>query len=296
MSEVDCTRTNLNQQEKNYCNCQEAINNANKLMNIYTTQLTEYAANLSSWTRWNRIHTDWQNREGNFSSYKNHGLSQDFTVQWGWADWDTNNACRECANNKWGWGDGSKMPGGAWCQGQSGKLLGADSYQDSGAWGWHVGGSRKYWTCAKSQNQKNSENQEYYNAEPLFDPQDIARSQNWKSLGKPQTPQPPKIGDILCCSQIFKEIDVTDGNVSFDNISQICGITKIEQPQPTSPPVTQTTPTQTPQEEPLQEEPPQKEDPLFNQTNILISGGVSSILLLISASASFVFLMNKKKE
>jgi hypothetical protein len=216
------------QEQRDYCNCQEAITKSIEAMDKYNEALIKFNADEASFNRWSSKHGEWQRREGEFDKFKFHGVSQDFNVMWGWADWDTNNACRECANNQRGWGEGSKFGSGAWCSGQSGKLLGANGYSDSGAWGWHVAGSRKWWTCTKSQSQKEAETREYNNAEPLFDPEDTAKTKNWKVAGPPQRPALPSIGDIVCCSQIFSEIDVTQGNISFDNITQSCGITKTE--------------------------------------------------------------------
>lgn len=111
---------------------------------------------------------DWSNRTGSYARFAGFGQpSQDFTIQWGFHNWDTNNACRECAAGRHGWGSGSKFGGGAWCQGRSGSLVGAGGYGDSGNWGRQgVFGERKWWTCRKSSAQIQKENREYESARP----------------------------------------------------------------------------------------------------------------------------------
>jgi hypothetical protein len=295
--DIDCTLSNLTPQEKNYCNCQAAVQIAVQLMREYDNQLLQYVADDASWIRWNNLHKEWSDRRGQFEKYKVHGKSQDFRVEWGWADWDTNNTCRECANNKWGWGENSKIPGGAWCNGQSGRLLGAYAYQDSGDWGWHAwhAGSRKWWSCKKSDAQKSIENQEYNAVEPIVDPSD--QSKVWKGIPRPQRPGPPNIGDIVCCSQVFRGIEVQGGDVDFSNISQICGITKTTTTDTTAAPVTApaaapavaTTPASTPESTISSGDITE----YATQQNLLIGGGIS-VSFSILLSLIILFLIYRK--
>lgn len=106
----------------------------------------------------------WVTRSGEYSNFKNHGISQDFEIHWGWWDWDTSNACRECARGQW------TSSSGANCSPNGTPLLNADSYYDNGRWGWHNwhAGSRKWWTCSKNQNAIDSENREREKAKPVF--------------------------------------------------------------------------------------------------------------------------------
>lgn len=195
-------------------NLETDFNNAQHYNNVtipdYNNRLATYNKELRDH---NNLLRDWESRTGDYSKYKNYGISEDFTIQWGWADWDTNRTCRECANNQHGWGEGRKISGGAWCNGKSGKLLGADHYGDSGNWGWHVGGSRKWWTCKKSQSQKNNETAEYNRKKPTF------------TLVEPREPSPPAStfnGNdtiINCCGSTVNIVgsEVTDSNINQVN-------------------------------------------------------------------------------
>lgn len=139
-----------------------------------------------------KLWTDWTNRTGAYARFAGFGQpSQDFTIQWGYHHWDTNNACRECAAGKHGWGEGSKFGNGAWCDGRSGSLPGAAGYSDSGNWGNQgFGNMRKWWTCKRTDAQIKKENEEYQNARPV--PRKI-------SIPEPPRQLPPYF-DILLSS------------------------------------------------------------------------------------------------
>lgn len=155
------------------CSNSTACLNAKTIYNAkvesYNRKMDELdAADLSLYNSRKREFSEkenrWVTRSGEFSNFKNHGISQDFEIHWGWWDWDTNNACRECARGQW------TNSSGANCSPNGAPLLNADSYYDNGRWGWHNwhAGSRKWWTCAKSQNAIDSENRERDNARPVF--------------------------------------------------------------------------------------------------------------------------------
>jgi hypothetical protein len=211
-------------------NRNKASVDANKIQSEY------YSIAHETWRNRKSLHQkdldNFNKRIGKYKQYEKHGVSEDFTIEWGYVDADTTSRCRECAKrqleNGW-WQDGNgkmaKNAGVAWqdirCSLTPGdSLLGWDGYEDSndGRWGWQSGhaGSRKWWTCDKSDSKKAEENRVYNLAKPTFnenEPQD--------EIGVyAHTPiEPLPTSAINCCTNIMNIMNIT-GSVE-DNI-QTC--------------------------------------------------------------------------
>jgi hypothetical protein len=188
----------------------------------YEIQLAEYNKKL----REHNIKLDnWKSRTGDYSKYKNYGISEDFRINWGGAFEDTNARCRECAKRKveggWWVKDGKLAKNIGWpgqdliCDLAPGtSLTGWSGYSDSGAWGWQAGhsGSRKWWSCKKSQSQIDKEVSEYNRAKPSF------------NEVKPEKPIPPEtILDntniaLSCCTNLA---NILGSNVTDTTITQV---------------------------------------------------------------------------
>ena len=295
---TDCSKLSAN--ERSTCECLATAALARQVIDQYNTELIKFAADDASYKRWIAEYNKWQSRTESYSRFKNHGVSQDFTVQWGWNDWDTHNTCRECARGQKGWGEGSKF-GGAWCSGQSGTLLGADGYFDKGtvdnsSWGIHVAGSRKWWKCAKSNDQQTIELNEYNAAMPRSDPQDSSKI--WFNAAPPVKPSPPTIGDILCCGITFSGIEVATGNISIDNVTQNCNINKTTNQisSPSSSSSLPSTPSSTPSSLPSSSPSSSPLSIISSNTFGIALGGVSSISsVCISLAVVYFFLSNNEK-
>ena len=213
MSVVDCDKIDRTADEMQYCICQDAIKVLNKKIAAYDEQKIKYALDDASYNRWFTEHTNWKNRSGNYSKYAKHGLSEDFTIDYGDPYQDTNSRCSECAKRKLenGWSVPSGMDGKGMiknnyynrsgimrCDLKPGtSLQGWEYYVDDHTnWGWmpEYWLTRKWWTCTKSEVGKQTELIEYNNAEPLSDPQNP--SVNWKVKGKPTSPTIPNFGNM----------------------------------------------------------------------------------------------------
>jgi len=246
---VDCSKSNRTADEIKYCACQDTISSIKQQMAAYDEKNVQYALDDASYNRWSVEHANWQNKIGNYSKYAKYGVSENFKIEWGYTNADTNTRCSECAKRKlengW-WDDGKGMARNAGVAGQDIRcnlkpgtsLQGWEYYvDDQKTWGWNESG-RKWWTCTKSESGKQTELTEYNNAEPLSDPQNP--SVNWKVKGRPTAPTIPSFGDIVCCNQTFSGLSVANGSININNISQNCNINTVTTPTPK--PTTVTTP------------------------------------------------------
>jgi hypothetical protein len=215
----------------------DAIKNYEREMEIYSIQSINYGTFMNDWL-------NWKNRTGKYEKFKFYGQSQTFTVEWGFKDWDTTNTCRECAQgNKYGWGEGNKFGGGAWCnRSRDDNILNPQDYIDKGPWSdygfWNA--FRKRWTCNKNDGAIDRENREYEAEEPipttyykLPQPNEDNKTLNdlnkytfsaSKSTGQGTPPTPPtfSIQNIVCCGINIDNIDVEGGNFTIEDLNQQC--------------------------------------------------------------------------
>lgn len=205
-----------NTQLKSACDCQKSVALIQQAIDEYETQYTDWKNDLESYRRYKKDHDDWENKQGRFKQYSNYGKKNPFRIEWGWASDDANEYCKKCAR-------GETLGDGRNCKSTNDNRLGSDGYNDNrrdGEWGWHVAGSRKFWTCEKSDAKIAQENQAYKEQyEPDADPEDSSKT--WTGLNEPEKPEFNPNINIQCCSQIFD--DIKGGrDVNFSDIKQNC--------------------------------------------------------------------------
>jgi hypothetical protein len=198
---------------KSACDCKKSVDEITRALDDYEEQQNTYKNDLESYRRYQKLHDDWQNKRGNYAQYKNYGSKNPFRIEWGWSGDDTNQLCKDCANGK---SIGSERH----CYSTADNRLGANGYNDTarnGDWGWHAGwiGTRKFWTCEKSDQQIAIENQQYTQYEPNSDGNTV-----WKGLAEPQKPSFNANINVQCCSQIFSDIQAE--TVSIEDAKVNC--------------------------------------------------------------------------
>lgn len=192
--------------ERNYNECYEATQAFKKAFEMYIKQLKKYNDDMESYKRWKKEWNNWKTRSGNYTVYRNHGVNEEFwasdqdgTCWWG-ENWNSAHQwCHNMASSKGR--DGENYWARKWgmCNGRHGNFL-----------------------CAKPDDIVTKQLVEYANAEPKTDPQN-GKQNYWLGIAEPTPPQPPSGNNIMCCSQLFKDISVTgDGNVDFSNVIQTC--------------------------------------------------------------------------
>lgn len=207
--------------------CYNAKTVYNSKVEIYNRKMDELdASDLSAYNKRKSEGVEkenrWISRTQEFESFRNHGISQDFEIHWGWWDWGkdyTSSLCAGCAKGElsdgW-WDDGEGMAkniGVAWqdmrCKRKPGPSLHSfSSYENVGDGGNNAPG-RKWWTCRKNQTTINSENSERDRARPIFtEAPPVPRAKiNLTPTGNTA---------IACCANIMN----TYGDVS--EVSQSC--------------------------------------------------------------------------
>lgn len=214
----DIDKSNLNE-------CYEATQTFKKAFDLYIKQLKKYNDDMESYKRWKKEWNDWKTSSGKYSSYRNHGVNAEF-----WAK-DHDGTC-------W-WGENWNSAH-QWCHDMaSSRGLDGENYWAK-KWGM-CNGRHGNFLCAKPDGVVTKQLVEYGNAEPKTDPL-VGDSEHkyWLGIAEPSPPQPPSGNNIMCCSQLFKDISVNGGgDVNFSNVIQNCLqkiSTKLAEPRPTKPP------------------------------------------------------------
>ena len=249
--------------------CQNVVDYIKKSFIVHTIQSTNFQTYQSALS-------DWQNRRGEWARYQNHGISQDFTIEWGGSGQlgSADDDCRKCAGNYSGdwwefknykgedrlakkitfWGDFQ------YCMLPKGTILqGADGYEEPDI-GPNPGDTfRRTIQCKKTQNQKDRENIEYAQSQPrpedyyklpISNPENITLQdlREYPFTEQGLTPRPLNI-NLVCCGYEIKNITSDTGNVAISGLNQACSQqinTTQSSTSPTSPtPSPKTSPTTT---------------------------------------------------
>jgi hypothetical protein len=199
---VDCNNPK-NNQEQALCSCKQATDTFTKSYDDYNKKYNEYKSDLDSYNRWVNKHEDWKALRGDFKwiADKKSNLANEHK-EWNncvaWNETQSGKHSDWCNNENYGWEHVGQSGGGCWP-------------------GFGKG------VCARTSWRVDQEIQgDISNSEPKADPQDS--SKYWLGMPVPQPPQQPNGTNIMCCSQIFSDINVKDGNANISNISQNCSL------------------------------------------------------------------------
>lgn len=268
---VDC-KNPKNTQEDQLCSCKRATDSMTNLINTYNKNLAEYKSDTESHSRWLKRYNDWQNKTGDFSVWKDRFNSIPTTFH-NKLNWHT---CHSLANN----------PDANW---QCGKM--AQDYNLYDPWDFKavqdytIGGigpcSWKGVLCARGSGQTKIFN-DYNTEKPNTDPQNSSKV--WLNKGAPKQPGSIPSNNIICCSQIFNDINVKAGNLDIKNINQNCSQRINERLKTESKKETQTKPST----------PITSNNKSGIDTNTITIIIVIVILLLLSSSASMLFLFVRR--
>jgi hypothetical protein len=227
---IDCTKPNLSQQEQSLCSCKLATDTIVKAYDNYQLELLDFVSKDASYIRWNQKYTRWQNKTGEYEKYKKYdGVNREFwanshdgTCWWG-ENWNAaHDWCHWAANQKGYDGENYWAKSWGWCSGRHGNFL-----------------------CKKQDETVNNQNNAYKADMPITDPDS---DKQWFNFSPPVKPELNiSNNNILCCSQIFSDINVSGGPTEISNINQNCQqriINELNNPAPT--PSTSTPSTSTP--------------------------------------------------
>lgn len=197
---VDC-QSPKHAQEQQLCACMDATDAMMRLVNAYEGQVTDYAKQCASYNRWKERHNDWKNMRNDFSwlQEKKQRL-RDEQRQWNNCV-DGNLYCGFRKNDQW-------------CQNDIGE-------------GWHQAGceqsdcglyrkgvcKRESWLVDRDMQKDVKE------SEPS---QDTQTGVTWLGVPFPEKPLPPPASSILCCSQVFTDIVVNNGDLDIGAVTQNC--------------------------------------------------------------------------
>jgi hypothetical protein len=204
-----------NAQQTQLCACKTAADTYKNLYDDYMKKRAQYAVDSASYQRWIRKHNEWKNKTGEFSKWKDIIASQDAVFGAGMGRY---NDCHDIANTEHtNW--------------VCGKSAGEKKYYDN--WGFYafetptsggIGPCR--WVdarCKRTAQSRAKVTNDYNAQEPRSDPQD--KKKVWLHVNAPVDYAKPPAYTGVCCSQIFNDIETGGGDVTFDRISQQCGIT-----------------------------------------------------------------------
>ena len=212
------------------CACKTASDKFADQWNKYDQKYQDYLKDMESYNRFSQIHQAWQNQ----TKVTVNGKDFDYTK---WKDKDTNEkfmpgycwrlGCYENLNlndARWQCGNDANNKGlpYAWDYAPNGnEVRGCDNHSDDNAcvkW-------RKQ-ECERTADSIKKANDQWKQDEPGSDLSD-PNSKSWLTLGKPTEPTPPSGSNIMCCTQLFTDIQA-GGNASFKDINQTCS-QKLEQ-------------------------------------------------------------------
>lgn len=207
---TDCSSVNLNTQEKNLCSCKLATDTMVKTLETYTANYTAYTDYVTARNLAIQKQNNWKNMTGEYSNWatRKKQLTNEIknTINWACegASWD----------GRFGWC--SNDHGGDWEFDHHSK----DSWQAC---------SFTHKCKRKTSSVDRILREEGYNAaEPIIP-------------SERQAPQFTSNNNILCCSQLFSNINVQGGAAEFSNINQNCQQqinNALNNPSTTSPPTT----------------------------------------------------------
>lgn len=180
---IDCNNPR-NDQERNLCACQQSTNALTNALNSYETKYTAYTSSVAEY---NRQHSDWQTRHSAWQSNRN-ARRNVLANEEKWA------GCGACGSNP-------GCPGG-WRWERNANGCGALN------WGCEQVCKRTDETINRDISGWDAENPQP--AQPNRDAIVLA------------SPSPPSNLNIMCCSQIFSDIQVEGGDVNLRNVSQNC--------------------------------------------------------------------------
>jgi hypothetical protein len=158
-------------------------------------------------------------------------------------------------------------------------------------------GAYRKGVCGRSQNTKNAIMEEFERYKLTQRPTTSGLPNDYKEWNTNNRPQRPSLnfGQIVCCNQVIKDVDVINGNISNEAITQKCQAQQTQTPQSQAPqsqaPQSQAPQSQAPQSQlqPLQEESQTKEEESQQiYIGIII---VVIVLLLLFSSSGIGFLL-----
>jgi len=197
---IDC-KTPRNDQEKSLCACLQATDAYSRLIGIYEDALEEYAFSSASYQRWKTIHDRWKAKTNEYSRFRGR-----------WGNWGKPDSFR------------SNERGMSRCGYRSDSWDDWDDHCREHDFRFSVDRNDDAWTycaflCRKDASAVESEKKEYSHAEPVADPENLNKV--WKGMQVPSKPVYPPGSNILCCSQIFTDINIGN-DANFENINQEC--------------------------------------------------------------------------
>ena len=221
--------------------CQNIVDYIKKSVIVHTIQSTNFESYQSALS-------DWQKSEGEWAIYKNHGLSQDFTIEWGGSGrlGSADDDCRKCAGNYSGdwwefknykgedrlakkitfWGDFQ------YCMLPKDTILqGADGYEEPDI-GLNPGDGRRIIQCKKSESQMTKEKRAYNESEPrpedyyklpISNPENITLQdlREYPFTKQGLTPLSLNI-NLVCCGYEMNNITSDTGSVAISGLNQAC--------------------------------------------------------------------------
>jgi hypothetical protein len=207
---VNCDTT-TNTGEKFLCACKIAAETYEKFYQIYEKNVANFTSESASYNRWKTKHDTWKNKTGDYSIWNDIVTSIDYTfnkeLQWdkfaqNWDGFinhpDFNYQCGSHAEK-----DGKYDPWGFYAY---------EIYGDGG-------GGRVSARCKRTEGSKTKIQNDYKAPEPTSDDE-----KSWVNTDKPINNFTSPEYNSVCCAQIFTDIQ-SDGAISFENVSQKCGIT-----------------------------------------------------------------------
>ncbi len=205
---IDCANPK-NKAESSLCACQKAVDLMEENLRVYEKRLEDYSTNLASYNRWKSALSDWENKTGVYADWQNKISSMNtvFPVMTRWE--------KVCGTNL------VNTPEANWQCGNT-----ADQNKLYDPWGFYcyeqfAGNTvcNLNLRCARTQQSKDKIINDYNAIKPTSDPLDS--NKKWTEDQKPQTPQQNVVNNILCCTQLFQDIQ-SDSDIDFSNISQQC--------------------------------------------------------------------------
>lgn len=199
---IDCNNPR-NDQERNLCACQQSTNALTNALNSYETKYTAYTSSVAEY---NRQHSDWQTRHSAWQSNRN-ARRNVLANEEKWA------GCGACGSNP-------GCPGG---------------------WRWdrNANGCHASWLPGNGCEQVCKRNDDTINRDMSgWDAENPQPAQPNRDAIVLASPSPPSNLNIMCCSQIFSDIQVEGGDVNLQNVSQNCQQqiqNKLNEPDPPPP-------------------------------------------------------------
>jgi hypothetical protein len=202
MSGINCNNPK-NQQERSFCDCEKAVKNMTTQISNYEKRYKTYQADLQSYNRWKQRHEDWKNLRGHFQRFGD--LKNNLRNE------------RRNWNNCVAWNETNAGKHNDWCQNDVGQGW-YHTGQDGG--GCSLGFGKG--VCGRTDEEVDRVMADSLKkVEPTADP--LISSKKWLGMGEPVQPLQPPSSDILCCSQIFSDINVQDADMNISDINQDCG-------------------------------------------------------------------------